>query len=85
MSKSYDILVEFDELFDKGKFGGVDSLLVDVDIEESSDNELVAYLTASSWAKDKLQYRTKFYHNVYKEFVKRIGKDKTKELIGSLE
>jgi hypothetical protein len=85
MSKSYDILVEFDEFFDKGDFGIVDSLLVGIDIEKCEDVELVAYITASKWAKDKLMYRERFYERVYEEFVKRVGVKKTKELIGGLE
>lgn len=59
-----------DDLCLENRFEEVDSILKNVDINNSSTSELLSYLTITKVYKKYLRYRDKFYSDIFKKFVK---------------
>ena len=75
--KVYNITKSIDKMFLQDRFNEVDAIIESIVIPETSTDELVAYATATSPAKDKLKKREKFFKDTETELKSRKDWDPT--------
>ena len=61
-------------MFKRGKFDQVNSMLMNLEVQNLTDMQIVIYLGGTHPAKDKLPYRKEFYHKAKEVLISR-GRD----------
>jgi len=78
------IFDQVDDLCLEGKFEEVDEILKSVDIENTMEELLIAYLAITKAATPKLRWRDRFYSDVFSKFLKTRGISETQNLLKNL-
>jgi hypothetical protein len=85
MDRKIDHIFEhIDEKFQSGNFNEVNEMLKLIKIDNKTSYELIAYLSITLLAKDKLPYRTEFMAKV-RERLEVITPDRVEKLMKGLE
>ena len=69
-SSVYEVFYRIDRMMAEGKFSDVDEVLRGINVDELAPNLLLAYLTITAVARDKLQERADFFNKVRERLLK---------------
>lgn len=78
------IFDQIDQMMWDNKIKEIDDILNNLDINQLSLDELLAYLTITLPVKSKLRNRVEYYNKVKNKFIERNGVDRVKRVMERL-